>query len=670
MLTALLVGLIWPQPQTVTFSHACAHSSVVLEALGKELGVKMGPGGSVLQDYFAVKFTDRPIEDVKRVIAETLNAVWVQRGEYLVLDRGPVQHRKEQEQDSELLRAEINKYLEANPTREFDKGAFKVKAIELVAASSNPQQASKAKTDLYKLSPGALLGPNVIRSLGPDALLATEEGKSVTYILKGNGETNMPPDLLRTLQRYFDDCDAADEVANNVGATAVTGTLVSRPELGAETTLRLFRQRGRITVMVVSKSDVTTSNPKTSMGLLATFGGAEVPKPKFEGLTQRLKIEDRAKSLLNVAWSKRYLYAEVAEPAPVEQQSLALSLAQDLVSNEVLDIVGMLPLKAVAEQKKRDYVALIDDSQAENAPWMGVVEAATLQVVWESWGQGLSITEDTETKILKVFPNKPRNVRETRFDRAEASRFVNSFVANRRVTIDALGGLAVASDSEQAFGQNVFAGRLFLPVTHFQGSNWEALRVYGSINGGQKRQAETDGAVFEWRNLPRKAQEAIAHSLSQNFQHFAERPPSPVVWHTFVKTYTSQVSPNREGLESIPPDTQVRVYCWKTRALHPKTLPLGNFSLLTVDQYARFKALGVERLGGENSHPPDYSLLGIVDAEWVQVEVFVPGRGYTALAAYASSVTNDTPFFTSDKLPEPWRSQLAEAIKAIGGGTQ
>ncbi|MEX2243713.1 MAG: hypothetical protein WD716_07695 [Fimbriimonadaceae bacterium] len=668
MLTALLVGLLGPQPQTVTFSHPCAHSSVVLEALGKELGVKMGPGGSVLQDYFAVKFTDRPVEDVKRVIAETLNAVWVQRGEYLVLDRGPVQHRKEQEQDSELLRAEINKYLEVNPAREFDKAAFKVKAIELVAASSNAQQASRAETDLRKLSPDALLAPKVIRSLGPDALLAIRDGEPVTYEFKGNGETNMPPALLRTLQRYFEDCDAADELARNVGVS--WGAYVRRPALGDKTTLRASRQEGMVRVVINSMSNGPQGTPMSFIHHLKTFAGAELPRVKFEGLTQRLKIEDPAKSLLNVAWSNRNVYGEVAEPAPKEQQSLALNLAQDLVSNEVLDIVGMLPLKAVAEAKKRDYVALIDDNQAENAPWMGLVETATLQAVWESWGQGLSITEDTETKILKVFPNKSRNVREARFDRAEASRFVSSFVANRRVTIDALAGLAVASDSERSFGHNVFAGRLFLPVTHFQGSNWEALRVYGSINGGQKRQAETDGAVFEWRNLPRKAQEAITHRLSRNFQIFAVRPPSSVVWHTFAITYTSPASENRERVASIPPDTQVRVYCWKTRAMHPKTHPSGNFSLLTVDQYARFKALGLRSMGDENVHPPDYSQLGIVDAEWVQVEVFVPGRGYTALAAHATSITNDTPFFTSDKLPEPWKSQLAEAIKKAGGGTQ
>jgi hypothetical protein len=668
MLTALLVGLLGPQPQTVTFSHPCAHAAVVLEALGKELGVKMGAGGSVLQDYFAVKFTDRPVEDVKRVIAETLNAEWVQRGEYLVLDRGPVQHRIEQERDNELLRAEINKYLEANPAREFDREAFKVKAIDLVAASSNSQQAIRAETDVRKLSPDALLAPKVIRSLGTDSLLAIKDDEPVTYEFKGDGETNMPPALLRTLQRYFDDCDAADELARNVGAT--WGGYVRRPALGAKTTLRLSRREGMISVVLNSMSEGVLGTPLSSIHYLATFAGAELPRVKFEGLTQRLKIEDPAKSLINVAWSKRYLYREVAELAPKEQQELAMHLAQDLVSNEVLDIVGMLPLKAVAEAKNCDYVALLDDKQATNAPWIGLVETAALQAVWESWGQGLSISEDTETKILKVFPNKPETVRVTRFDRGEASKFVNSFVANRRVTIDALAELAVASDSEWSFGQNALAGRLFLPVTHFQGSDWEALRVYGSINGGQKRLADTDGAVFEWRNLPRKAQEAITHSLGRRFQHFAGQPPSPVVWHTFAITYTSSASENREQVVSIPADTQVRVYCWKTTALHPKTHPLGNFSLLTVDQYARFKALGLRSMGDENVYPPDYSQLGVVDAEWVQVEVFVPGRGYTALAAYASSVTNDTPFFTSDKLPEPWKSQLTDAIKRAGGGNQ
>lgn len=73
----IIALLLLAQTKTVTFSHPCASSAVVLEALGKQLGVQMKPSGSVMKDFFAVRFTDRSADEIKRLIAETLSAEWV-----------------------------------------------------------------------------------------------------------------------------------------------------------------------------------------------------------------------------------------------------------------------------------------------------------------------------------------------------------------------------------------------------------------------------------------------------------------------------------------------------------------------------------------------------------------------------------------------------------------
>lgn len=59
MISALL--FIAVASPTLTFTHTCAKSNVVLEALGKELGVQIKPGGSVRDDYFLVRFVDVPV---------------------------------------------------------------------------------------------------------------------------------------------------------------------------------------------------------------------------------------------------------------------------------------------------------------------------------------------------------------------------------------------------------------------------------------------------------------------------------------------------------------------------------------------------------------------------------------------------------------------------------
>ena len=76
MLTAIVLGAIIAQARTVTFTHPCAHSSVVLEAFGKEIGETIKIRGSLDKDYFLVRFDDMLVEDAKAAIAQTLNATW------------------------------------------------------------------------------------------------------------------------------------------------------------------------------------------------------------------------------------------------------------------------------------------------------------------------------------------------------------------------------------------------------------------------------------------------------------------------------------------------------------------------------------------------------------------------------------------------------------------
>ena len=75
MLVAALV--LAQQPKTVTFSHPCASSAVVLEALGKEVGVRIRPTGSVMRDYLLLRFDQVPVEGALNKLAEAANATWI-----------------------------------------------------------------------------------------------------------------------------------------------------------------------------------------------------------------------------------------------------------------------------------------------------------------------------------------------------------------------------------------------------------------------------------------------------------------------------------------------------------------------------------------------------------------------------------------------------------------
>ena len=56
MIVAVLLGTVLLQERTVTFTHPCAHSSVVLEAFGKEIGETIRMSGNVNKSYCRVRF--------------------------------------------------------------------------------------------------------------------------------------------------------------------------------------------------------------------------------------------------------------------------------------------------------------------------------------------------------------------------------------------------------------------------------------------------------------------------------------------------------------------------------------------------------------------------------------------------------------------------------------
>jgi hypothetical protein len=669
MLAALALALVVPQRTTVTFTHPCAHSSAVLEALGREMGVKMAAGGSVLKDYFAVRFTDREPEVVKRLIAETLNAEWVQRGEYLVLDRGPLQEKKEAEQKNLALMESIEGYLRERPPNKFDPQAFKARALDVVAAGGDADLSSPTMKALRAESPEFALAPALLRAIGTDRLLALEDGSALEYRFTATGAQGVPAEVVRIMERYLDDSDQAREIAAGLGLNL--RNLHSRPKADKSLVLRISRASNSL--MVALRTDPLVYGDETPMPSYlarvgsATAGAPRVPLPPLEG---KLGLGGRARSLLRVASSSLRRELGSGDPPSEEDWSTATRAAVALEREDALGLYGALPLSAAAGQWECDYIALVDDSQAFGSPWLTIAETATFEQVWAAWCTGHVARLDDATGVLTVVPEDPRRSRSSRFDRRATSRYAASFEVSGRETLEAAAELALASETPSDHGYNMRAAHALLPV---RGPGWGrcALRVYGSLNAAQRREAENRGAVFDWDHLPLAAKEALQTELDRQFVFFSDAPPAPVNWHSFSVQYSSRVqSADRTGA-GIPRDAKVRVLCWRTTGLMPDSpLPENDEGVYTPEVYAKFGPKGPIRSEGDTElSKPTATPIAVIDAERVQVEVFLPGLGYTAMAAHVSSRTRLTKFLPPDQLPEPWKTRVAEAIKKNGGGT-
>ncbi len=199
MLAALL--LIAQQPKTVTITHPCASAAVVLEALGKEMGVTVRPSGTVAQDYFAIKLTGVPIEEAMRVIAVTLDAEWLRKETVLYLDRGPKQQLKAKLEEDEGIRKSVKEFLDKNPEREIDKDAIKKALIDVSDPKRSPALMQEAGKTLQAYSPEVRLGGRVVRVLGEDTFVGAVEGRPVRYFLSSDGTGDMPAEIKGAIQK-------------------------------------------------------------------------------------------------------------------------------------------------------------------------------------------------------------------------------------------------------------------------------------------------------------------------------------------------------------------------------------------------------------------------------------------------------------------------------------
>ena len=111
MLSALILATAVQGSQTVTFSHPCAHSSVVLGALGEELGLILKPSGSVNNDYFLVRFDGVAVQTAFEKLAEYLNATWTQKEGVFYLGRTGTQDKRDEELGRERIKEAVEEYL-------------------------------------------------------------------------------------------------------------------------------------------------------------------------------------------------------------------------------------------------------------------------------------------------------------------------------------------------------------------------------------------------------------------------------------------------------------------------------------------------------------------------------------------------------------------------------
>ncbi|MEX2243715.1 MAG: hypothetical protein WD716_07705 [Fimbriimonadaceae bacterium] len=664
MIAALL--LLAQQPQTVTFTHPAAHASVVLEALGRQLGVTLRPSGSVTQDWFAARFTDQPASEAMRLIAECLNAEWVAKDGVTYLTRGTKQHNEEKREEEASIRQAIRKFIASNTPTEFDRAKAKEAVIVLSRErATRPNSFSTASYGLVRaFSPEERVGGEIVRALGENTLLALDIGETKRFVRHPDGKTDMPPTLLAAINKYLAEKQNFAEIVQSVGAEDIVQMFTAMPVGAPQTTfVELSRLRGRVQVSLRESSGTPQSGVSTSTRTIANFSRAR-PSSRFSAwprLTGMLELDATAWSFLRMVRASD----NPGQAAKPEDALVVKVLAKDLSRNEPLTIYGSAPLLAMGEQSKRDYVALVGDD-AFTGNWLTVAENDnSLEAAWQRWIGNYWCAEDAKTKVVLVRPYFPADVRDYRIDRAAVSRLVTQQAAKGHLTLDMLADLAVRTGDGARFSNHAKIAAAVLRANANTFGDWVALRTFGALNLTQRRMARDGGFVVEWRALPQPVRAEIERMLAYDALGFSAEHSPRVNWTATQRVFYGQTFQGN----MVPPVSlssgTARIAVYTNTMLLPSPPTSGNAtnSVLSTDQVAG----AMLTRSSDNKFWPDYNRLAVVGVERLQLELFVPSVGYSTFASQVDTSSDSTQYVAVDKLPQEWQRAINESKRRLGG---
>ena len=666
MVSAFLLGVALSQPQTVTFTHPCAHSSVVLAALGEKLGTKMAPGGSVLRDYFAVKLTDRPVEEAMRVIAETLNAEWVRRGDYLVLDRGPKQEKAELDQENAAFKDGIERYIKNNPVIEFSLDKIREQMLIAKKAPRDPSLEYVIAPELTRLMPAARFGARIVRAMR-DEMSKVTEGSPLRFYLRADGTTNMPNQVRQIVEDYKKEAAAVYELGVQLEAGLFIGgygpsapvpigysLVISRSQFSYEIAIRQDEFRGQNSF----------SRPGARFEVMrGAIPASSEPRIEIAPPVGKLPLSVEAACMMRT-YAQRPNFPAPAVTPTQEDVATARRLGRDLVRNEPLALFGGFPLTMALDDSKRDYVAIVPDFYVFTGAMVrdGSIDPSR----FKGYTQGLLITEDHATKILKVSSGLARIMRERRLDRQAGSTFLKETESAGHVTLDALADIVGSTLHEQGLYGSIEMLEPLMSVDVIGPHSYEALKLFSELTAVQRRSARAEGLVLSWGQLTKEVRSLFSRRLlSVNATFRAEEPGEPTSWIPGFMSYGAGATNGPLAFESeVPPDTTVRVRVYAKTLLRAGPGQSGRLSadLMTAEDFAKRSRTP------PGEFVPDFTRAAIANVERLHVDVFVPGVGYYQMAQQVDDTTKDTKYVPLTQLPEPTRTQLVEAIKKLGGG--
>ncbi len=673
-MTTLILAFALAQTKTVTFSHPCASSAVVLEALGKELGVQMKPSGSVMKDFIIVRFDQVPVEEAMKRLADGINATWTQSNGVNYLTRTALQENNEK-RDAKAAAAKLiqdwldKRKVEGQVTIE---GATKLIEDVLPTLKANPggnfdQQAYERQRELEKGGPLSRYLTRILKEIGAQSLSDIEEGERVQYVIDPTPKQRKLPDG-EAFKQFTIENEIYKEALMRTGA---------RERLNSEGSMYSSLIHPYMDYYGETKSTVLTVHRQRNMysvrfeivGHGSVQESIQPDREKPEGMPKEL-LEQKGdyeptqieRELGNVA---KVIFGGRGDSVPVS--AAAVGVLSDPVTNEPLTVFGSKWLIDSSKAMGKNLVGVMSDDCYLAGMFIVSQEKMGFGQFWTFLPQmGTGYNVKIEDKWLTLYPKGPIEVRENRLDREEWKRAIARGAPGRQATLEELASFAALSDDEMsvmiATLPAVFMGHGISMDQLQRDGNMQALRLFGRLTALQQKATRNGGAEMLLSRLPVGPLRAVDSLVNgQNAKIGQDR--AVIGWGEPHQVYASGTDsdPLRLLPRGYPPASVVRVYAMKKDVVHQQRgTGYGRSEGVLPDTIA-------QQMAYAEVWPESYQymlpLFAMSSAEQLFIEFEFTNVGFMYHRMQVDFLPKDTVFKPLKDLPAGVRGEIEAALK-------
>jgi hypothetical protein len=482
MLASLL--LLAQQPQTVTFSHPCANSAVVLEALGKELGQPMKPTGSVARDFVLIELHDVPVDVALDKLAHTLNATWKASNGVRYLERTPAQ----EQQDFDVEYGRRAQAVRDVVTKR-DSTPFTEERAEALATTVRDFGDTRQTENWNRFQPIArqLPGHRAMLELAGlldlDALVRADA--TLVEYASFDGKQPLPAgsdQVLRDLAKEWATFATAGARVGLAGDSVYLQYSRNAEELMKGLQLSVHLNKDSVLLML----SFLVERQWVSLGYHLVPYSESARVPEWVG-----SLKDPARlSELATESIKPSLIGEGRE-----------GLRQALIEGGTADVALSAPGDLVHQAAQgRNVVAVVPDTAYVALAKTQLPTEAPLATVFGVLFSNGAIVAERDGEWLTVKPASPYSARRARMDRTAFQRMCRYVEEYRQLPLDQFADFVATTveDSTMETAANLF-GRAFKAGSGLSSTGLDAIRLYGLLSRADRAAAKSGRVAFRGR---------------------------------------------------------------------------------------------------------------------------------------------------------------------------